>query len=335
MANGPSGFRELDELSEGDSSSEPYSEDDGDEFVMVPSDDEARAVLESPDGEMLSVPIDDLKIDNDPDIIHIEAYMEQKDPAPHFAQQADAPVVPVDGRGIAPVAPVSERKAPNPPFSTIPNDSSLPFASSSSIPSTGPAAIPSSAIPPVPPPKYNGHSGPNAQSDVRPLSMLSCFQLYFTEELMDHICQATVQQAHHRAYPPDPNFQLTTAELWVYFGILIRMSVCRLPQENDYWDTFDGDRIIQCMMSRDRFYRISRHLRFADGDDPRTDPKSPNYDPIFKIRFVSDYLQDRFRAVYHAPNSPLTKVCSHAKIACISVNLWTESRSTGDSNITP
>jgi hypothetical protein len=58
------------------------------------------------------------------------------------------------------------------------------------------------------------------------------------------------------------------------------------------------------MMTRDRYELITRCLHVANAPPHITDPSSPTYDKLYKVRWMMDEVKDRFKAMW-SPNQQL------------------------------
>jgi hypothetical protein len=112
---------------------------------------------------------------------------------------------------------------------------------------------------------------------------------------MTAICEYTNQSATFDGV----DLQLQVSELWVYFAVVIFMSMDQMPQISDYWDKSTGHPTIRHFMSRHRFFRISKCLHFSDAESA-PNPEAADYDPLYKVRTIVDHLNERFIACFDA-----------------------------------
>ena len=89
----------------------------------------------------------------------------------------------------------------------------------------------------------------------------------------------------------------TVFELFLYFGLLILMGIDRRPKLSMYWshNFFVNTPAFSALMSRDRFLLIRRFLHFVDN----TDYKRGVSEKLFKIKPVLEYLQNKFKSLFH------------------------------------
>ena len=77
---------------------------------------------------------------------------------------------------------------------------------------------------------------------------------------------------------------------------MIMMAINYLPRVALYWssDVFLGNEGIKKIMTRNRFFEISKYLHF---NDSTSEPKrgEDDYDRLYKIRPVLDYLKTKFQ----------------------------------------
>jgi hypothetical protein len=93
-----------------------------------------------------------------------------------------------------------------------------------------------------------------------------------------------------------------------YLSIFMYMGIKKLPSIRNYWAR--SDPLLQCpiiskIMTRERFEQITRCLHVANAPSTSTDPKSPTYDKLHKLRWMIDEIRTRFQAMW-SPNQQLT-----------------------------
>ncbi|RVE49901.1 hypothetical protein evm_005494 [Chilo suppressalis] len=136
------------------------------------------------------------------------------------------------------------------------------------------------------------------------------FMAVWDESIMTEIVRQTNEYAWQRIAPifeveaelPEPLStwsDVTTDEMYRYFAILICMSMCNRAVMSDYWTTgVMGMPDFRRLMSRNRFFLISRFLHFVD-NDTCFDYSLSSYDKkIIKIRPILDHCNERFTALY-------------------------------------
>ena len=88
-------------------------------------------------------------------------------------------------------------------------------------------------------------------------------------------------------------------ELKAFLGLLIAMSIHKLPSYRDYWSTdwVLGVPAFARVMARDRFFDILYNIHLCDNTQ-MPQPGSTNFDKLFKIRNFIDDLNTKFRMNY-------------------------------------
>ncbi|CAF1417752.1 unnamed protein product [Rotaria sordida] len=89
------------------------------------------------------------------------------------------------------------------------------------------------------------------------------FNLFFTQEIVDHI----VQQSN--LYHTQQNFKqapMTNQDLYRLIGFLFYSSLYKLPRKSDYWSTSFGPDIVMKNITRDRIFQLLRSLHFGDNN---------------------------------------------------------------------
>ncbi len=119
------------------------------------------------------------------------------------------------------------------------------------------------------------------------LSPTDLFEIFFTNEIWQHIQQETTKYA---LFLNCPNPQIAISELKCFFGILILSGYNRLPGKKFFWDKGAdmGNTLVQQSMRRDRFVQIMRFIHWADNS------QISDTDKLWKIRPVMTMLQKRF-----------------------------------------
>lgn len=99
--------------------------------------------------------------------------------------------------------------------------------------------------------------------DIRGLTPIELFELFFDTEVMTFIVEHTLKYARDHN---DPNFFFDEVFLRRFLGILILSGFHTLPSVADYWSTEPalGVPIIKQAMARQRFYDIKRNIHFCD-----------------------------------------------------------------------
>lgn len=116
---------------------------------------------------------------------------------------------------------------------------------------------------------------------------------FFTKEIVNTI----VEETNRCALSQDPNtdFSVNVEDIYRYIGIHLYMSIYRYPNLGSYWGN-NGLASIRNIMPLKRFEAIKRFLCFQD-ESERIRKGQPGYDPLFRMRNLSDLLNDRFDSV--------------------------------------
>jgi len=120
-----------------------------------------------------------------------------------------------------------------------------------------------SGLPPRELPAFTQPTGP-APRTTREKTPLKMFNLLVTDPIFEAILEQTRLSAIQKG---DESFDISKEELFAFIGINVAMGIVRLPRVHDYWSTSP----IFCLpwfpaiMSRDRFFKISRYLHLVDG----------------------------------------------------------------------
>lgn len=159
-------------------------------------------------------------------------------------------------------------------------------------------------------PTFRKKSGPRVflGEDGTPVAY---FDLVFTPEIMKLIVEETNRYAEQRLQHPftAPSSQIrwepvTIEEMRAFFGCMIYMGLCSLPELKDYWSKELGQERISSVFSYHRFKDIFRFLHCNDNSTalPRD---NPNHDKLHKVRPVMKLLQESFKECWvpHQQNS--------------------------------
>ena len=148
-------------------------------------------------------------------------------------------------------------------------------------------------------PDFLGREGP--VEDHRPdcNSALDYLLLLWPESLTSLIASETNRYARQRSRPSW--IDVTTEEIWTFFGIVILMGIHRLPRIINYWSKDDlvGVTAVQQSMSLNRFWAIWNNLHVVNNDTV-----SAGGGPSRKIKPVVDCLSQTFLK-YYCPGQEL------------------------------
>lgn len=109
-----------------------------------------------------------------------------------------------------------------------------------------------------------------------------------------------VEQSQLYAQQNGRNFIIDVSELKAFIGIIIRMSLVKLPNIRLYWSTDPTFAQLQIasIMTRDRFEQILRNLHFTDNEEA-LDSRDPEYDRAYKIRPVLNHINEVMPKAYN------------------------------------
>lgn len=142
---------------------------------------------------------------------------------------------------------------------------------------------------------FDSRSGPTPRTK-REKSPLQVFSLFFTVALL----QMIVIQSNGYASEKGDSLDLTIEELQAFLGINLAMGMLRLPQVRDYWahDEIFSTPWFPSIMARDRFFKIMRYIHVVDNSLQKKKGED-GYDPLFKVRPLTDHLSAVFPQYYH------------------------------------
>lgn len=141
------------------------------------------------------------------------------------------------------------------------------------------------------------------------------FTLYFTQEIVQKICDETNRYAHQFIHSQAGNLKphslvhdwkdTTPVEIKTFLGLCILMGLIYKPRIWMYWskDALYNTPLFSQLMSRNRFLILNKFLHFQDNQDPQYNPQDPNRDRLFKIRDIMDMMKEKFNIVYYPPEN--------------------------------
>ena len=141
------------------------------------------------------------------------------------------------------------------------------------------------------PPVVDGtfHGKSFSDPPLTEISPYMYFKQFFDDELIKHIADQTNL---YSVQCTGKSINVNENEIEQYFGILILMSVIKLPQVRMYWSEETRIPGIADMMSINRFEKIRQY--FHCNDNSVCPSKSDqNYDKLFKARPVIDSVLDK------------------------------------------
>lgn len=119
---------------------------------------------------------------------------------------------------------------------------------------------------------------------------------YFRQFIDNHVVDFVCYQSNHYRVLNNWKFpKIMPCDLLAWLGINFLRGYHRLPSTESYWSLSDdlGVDLVRNSMSRDRYQQITRSLHLAE-NDLIPDRKSPDYDPIYKIRRFARMLNQKF-----------------------------------------
>ena len=117
---------------------------------------------------------------------------------------------------------------------------------------------------------------------------------------MLHIFRYADQQRRQNPPPPfAPNWvPVDVPFMKAFIGLCFCMGVMRPSSRNDYWRV--KKRMFRTsfnkIMSQDRFNLVWRYLHLTDNEAQVPAPENP--DRLQKVRWIFDYLNNKFRTMY-------------------------------------
>lgn len=119
------------------------------------------------------------------------------------------------------------------------------------------------------------------------------FCYFFTDDLAELISLETNRAA--TAENVNTQFKIHKHEIRRYIGVLIFMSIFRYPNIEAHWSEYGFRHIPDCM-PKNKFEKIKKYLSFND-ESQRVKKGHAGYDPLFRIRKVATYLNERFDSI--------------------------------------
>ena len=151
-------------------------------------------------------------------------------------------------------------------------------------------------------PGFSQAVGPTTILPVGALA-LDFFVLFMSNRILQNILRETNRYASHtlQAKNKDPTTwkQLSMEELKAFFGLLVAMSIHKLPCLRDYWSS---DWVLSVpafsrIMPRNRFLDIWNNIHLCD-NMKMPKPGDSNFDKLFKLRQFIDDLKTNFQINY-------------------------------------
>ena len=152
-------------------------------------------------------------------------------------------------------------------------------------------------------PSFSQAIGP---ANVMPRESLAVdfFQLFVDNRMLGNILRETNCYACQSLLARNKDVrswkEISLEELKAFLGLLICMSIHRLPSLRDYWssDWVLGVPAFAKIMPRNRFLEIWNNLHLCDNSQ-MPQPGEPNFDKLFKVREFLNDLNTNFRINYN------------------------------------
>ena len=151
-------------------------------------------------------------------------------------------------------------------------------------------------------PGANHNLGPNATA-------LDFFKLFFDEtffqELVLHTNSYAEQERTHAEALGNPHkmawTETTVPEMKAWIGMNIRLGLKGTSAIDDIWSTkaFLHDSCLSRIMSRNRYWALSRYFHTSDNSQAIHDRLHPNYDPLYKVRALINLANANFAKAYN------------------------------------
>lgn len=138
----------------------------------------------------------------------------------------------------------------------------------------------------IPEKKFNSRPPPTIPQEVK--TPTEYFRLYFDEDVLDFILEQTNIYGMQRDGKP---LNATKEEILSFFGIMIYMGICSLPNMEDYWALKTRVPQVADALSLKRFQKLRSRLHFHDNLEAKSD------DPWQKIRVIMDKIRLRCQTV--------------------------------------
>ncbi|MEL7307968.1 MAG: hypothetical protein AAGK05_08885, partial [Pseudomonadota bacterium] len=121
----------------------------------------------------------------------------------------------------------------------------------------------------------------------RDFSPVELFELFFDDELIEHICAETRRYIMQKN---NPTLFFTKYEIKTYIGIMILSGYSSVPNRRMYWENQADSRhtLVYESMRRNRFESLMTHIHFADND------KIDFNDKLYKLRPLINSLNKKF-----------------------------------------
>ena len=113
------------------------------------------------------------------------------------------------------------------------------------------------------------------------------------DQLIDHIVEQTNLYSVHST---GTSIAVDHNEIEQYIGLLVKMSIIKLPQIRVYWAKETRVPCIADVMSINRFKKIKQFLHCND-NEKNLPPTDDNFDELYKVRPVIDSLLEKCKQI--------------------------------------
>jgi len=134
--------------------------------------------------------------------------------------------------------------------------------------------------------KFTGNTRTNQPAIEQLRLPADFFQYFFSDELLDQIVEQTILYSVQKR--PSKPLQCTRGDLKRFIGVLLYMSLVRMPSSRSYWSAdFRMDKVVNAL-TVNRFEEIKRFLHFSDNTED-VDAQ----DRLYKVRPVVTALRHK------------------------------------------
>lgn len=151
--------------------------------------------------------------------------------------------------------------------------------------------------------QFDGMFGINPNINVEHISVLDCYQLFITEDILQLIVTETnrnAQQVHGKKGSTTKKSRLsawkptTLEEIRKFIGLLLYMGLVKYPSIESYWSKkpIYKNAVAPQVMSRNRFQSLMRFLHFANNEDPAAEGNR-----LHKIDALVSHLNSRYKEI--------------------------------------
>ena len=154
--------------------------------------------------------------------------------------------------------------------------------------------------------QFTGPIGTNfpVNFDTTTASPLEYFQLFFSDDVFERICNNTNKFKKFRVeqkkitspdYKEQFWYDTNVNEMRAYFGLAVIFGLLNQPRYRNYWskDPFLGNPGVQRVFSLKRYSKISEYLHVSDRELEKNRGHQ-NYDKLGKIRWLYEHLCLKF-----------------------------------------